>query len=168
MPTPSGIPTPTPSGTGVPWGYISHVTDTQFEEASAALDRALLRVIGLPESVEIREFENAVYAMTTKINTLAGNFTLSQLIVLLPELITDGLALWEKVEPHVAGAVNRKEFVSKVITYVYRKYDPDISFLVEPFESMVENMILGAIPGLMDNIEGQLEKLLERIRGLFG
>jgi hypothetical protein len=151
----------------VPFSYISTVTDAEFEEASAALDRALLRAIGLPEEVEIREFENAVYAMTDKINTLAKNFTLSNLIVLLPELITDGLALWEKVEPLVKDKMERKVFVTKVITYVYRKHDPDIPFLVEPFESMVENMILGAIPGLIDNIEGQLEKLMEKVKKLF-
>jgi len=165
MPTPSGIPLPTPSG--IPFSYISNVTDIEFEDASAALDRALLRAIGLPEDVEIREFENAVYAMTAKLNTLTDNFTLSALIVLLPELITDGLALWEKVKPHIATKMDRKEFVGKVITYVYRKHDPDIPLLVEPFETMVENMILGAIPGLMDNIESQLEKLLEKVKGLF-
>lgn len=161
---------PEPSGTGptVSFSYISNVTDVQFEEASAALDRALLRAIGLPEDVEIREFENAVYAMTNKINTLTDNFTLSQLIVLLPELIADGLALWEKVEPKVSGEMDRKEFVSRVIKYVYRKHDPDIPFLVEPFETMVENMILGAVPGLIDQVEGQLAKLIEKIQKLFG
>jgi len=159
---------PTPSGISIPFSYFSNVTDTEFEEASAALDRALLREIGLPEDVEIREFENAVYAMTNKIDALTSKFTLSQLIVLLPDLITDGLALWEKVEPKVSGQMERKEFVSRVIKYVYRKHDPDIPFLIEPFESMVENMILGAIPGLIEQIEGQLTKLIEKVQKLFG
>ena len=157
---------PDASGT-VPFSDLSTVTDVEFDEASAALDRALLRAIGLPEDVEIREFENAVYAMTAKFNTLTADFTLANLIVLLPELITDGLAVWEKLEPKVADTMERKEFVAKVITYVYRKHDPDIPFLVEPFESMIENMILGAIPGLIDNLEGQLSKLLESVKKLF-
>lgn len=159
---------PTPSGLPVPFSYVSNVTEAEFEAASAALDRALLRAIGLPEEVEIREFENAVYAMTDKINALAKDFTLGKLIAVLPELITDGLALWEKVEPNLTTPMDRKEFVAKVITYVYRKHDPDIPILVEPFESMVENMILEAIPGLIDNIEEQLSKLIEKIKKLFG
>jgi len=158
MPTPSGL---------ISFSYLSTVNDVEYEAASVALDRALLRVIGLPEDVEIRAFENAVYGMTDKVNVLASNFTISNLIVLLPELITDGLALWEKVEPIVKDEMDRKVFIQRVITYVYRKHDPDIPVLVEPFETMVENMILNAIPGLIDNAEEQLQKLIDRLSKLF-
>lgn len=157
-----------PEPSGLSWGYVSNVTDQQFEEASAALDRALLRAIGLPEEVEIREFENGVYAMTARVKELIADFSVSKFITILPMLIADGEALWEKVKPSVSDSIERKEFIKNVIRYVYRKHNPDLPVLVEPFETMVEDMIINAIPGLIDNLEGQIKKLEEKLRSIFG
>jgi len=156
-----------PNPSGLSWGYVSNVTDTAFEEASAALDRALLRAIGLPEEVEIRQFENAVYAMTDRVKELIKDFSVSKFIGILPMLIADGEALWTKVEPHVSDSVERKEFITKVIRYVYRKHNPDLPVLTEPFETLVEDMVINAIPELIDNLEAHLEKLEEKLRGIF-
>lgn len=150
------------------WGYTSNITDKVFEEASAALDRALLREIGLPESIEIREFENGVFAMTERVKNLITNFSVAKFIGILPFLIADGEALWEKVKPKLTEPMDRKVFISNVIRYVYKKHDPDLPVLIEPFETMVENMILGAVPGLIDSLEGQLEKLEAKLRSIFG
>lgn len=147
--------------------YPSNVTEQEFEEASAALDRALLRAIGLPEEVEIREFENAVYAMTEKMKVIVKDFSLSKLIAELPELVMDAAALWEKVEPHVKDKATRNDFITKVVRYVYRKHDPDLPILVEPFETMVEDMIINAVPGLLENLEKKLKELEDILREIF-
>ena len=157
---------PTPSG--LSYGFVSTVTDAEFEEASAALDRALLRAIGLPEEVEIREFENAVYAMTEKVKTLVVDFSISKFIGILPMLISDGIALWDKVEPKIGDSIERKHFIGSVIRYVYKKHNPDLPVLVEPFETMVEDMILAAVPELIDGLEEQFNALEKKLRSIFG
>ncbi len=154
--------------TSLSWGYVSNVTEQQFEEASAALDRALLREIGLPESIEIREFENGVFAMTEKVKSLVKDFSVGKFIGILPLLIADGEALWSKVKPKLTEPMDRKIFISNVIRYVYKKHNPDLPVLIEPFETIVENMILDAVPGLIDSLEGQLEKLEAKLRSIFG
>lgn len=156
-----------PSG-GLTWGYVSNVTETQYEEAAGALDRALLGAIGLPEDIDIREFENGVYAMTEKVKSLVVDFNVGKFIGILPLLIADGEALWAEVKPKLTEPMERKDFIYRVIRYVYKKHDPDLPVLVEPFETLVENMILGAIPGLIDSLEGQLEKLEAKLRSIFG
>ena len=141
-----------PSGTLPNFGYVSNVTNEQFEEARDSLDRAILRAAGLPVDVEIVEFENAAYAMTDKINILIKDFTVPNLIILLPELIVDALMIWTKLEPKLSTSMDRKQFVTSVIVYAYRKHDPDIPYLVEPYETMVEDMLLAAIPGLINKL----------------
>jgi hypothetical protein len=146
--------------------YVSTVNDEEFAEASAALDRALLKAVGLPEELEIRELENALHAMSGKVKALAVGFSISKLIAVLPELVMDGAALWDQVKPKLDDSVERKDFITKVIRYAYRKNDPDLPVLVEPFETMVENMIINAIPDLLDNLEAQLEKLAEKLKAI--
>ena len=155
---------PTPSG--FTFFAIKRVTPGEVEKASAALDRALLRQIGLPEEVEIRAFENAVIKIGEQLKGLAKNFSLSQLIAVLPSVVLDATALWEQLSPLISDKIERKEFITKVIRYVYRKNDPDLPFLVEPFESMVEEMILNAIPGLVDNLEAKLAELFENLKNI--
>jgi hypothetical protein len=157
MPTPSGL-----------FSYVSNVSDASFEAASEALDRALLKVVGLPEELEIRELENALYDMTEKIKALVSGFTVSKLIAILPGLVMDGAALWDRVESKLSGEVERKEFITAVVRYAYRKNDPDLPVLVEPFETMVENMIINAIPDLLDNLEEKLNELSEKLKKIFG
>ena len=148
------------------WSYVSTVTDEEFAEASAALDVALVKAMGLPEELDVRELENALYAMANKIKALAVGFSISKLIAILPELVMDGAALWESVEPKLKDKIDRKEFITKVIRYAYRKNDPDLPILVEPFETIVEDMIINAIPDLLDNLEKQLEKLAAKLKAL--
>jgi hypothetical protein len=97
---------------------------------------------------------------------LAVGFSISKLIAVLPELVMDGAALWDQVKPKLDDSVERKDFITKVIRYAYRKNDPDLPVLVEPFETMVENMIINAIPDLLDNLEAQLEKLAEKLKAI--
>lgn len=158
---------PLPSGTSLSFHYVTDVTDAEFAEASAALDRALLRVIGLPEEVEIREFENTTYAMTLKVKSIIDDFTVSKLIAILPELVFDAMALWEKVQPMVSDEMGRKEFATKLIRYVYRKHDPDLPMIPEPFETMVEDMIINAVPDMIDGLESKLKVLFDKLREIF-
>ena len=164
MTLPSGT---APSG-GLSYGFVSTVTDAEFDEASAALDRALLRAIGLPEDVEIREFENAVYAMTEKVKAVITNFSISKFIGMLPMLISDGIALWDKVEPRIGDQIERKFFISAVVRYVYKKHNPDLPVITEPFETMVEDMVLAAVPELIDGLEEQFNVLEKKLRSIFG
>jgi hypothetical protein len=162
MPTPSGLPSPS----GYTFFAIKRVAPAELEAASAALDRALLRQIGLPEEVEVRAFENAVLKISGELKSLAKDFSLSQLIAILPSIVMDAAALWEQLSPLISNKIERKEFITKVIRYVYRKNDPDLPFLIEPFESMVENMILNAIPGLIDNLEAKLAELVGNLKNI--
>lgn len=155
---------PTPSG--FKFQLISHVSDAQFEAASAALDRALLRQIGLPEEVEVREFENTVNKLADQVRVLAKNFSLSSLIAILPGIVMDVTALWEKLSPRISDKIERKEFITKVVRYVYRKNDPDLPFIPEPFETMIENMIIDAIPGMVDNLEAKLSELVNSLKNI--
>lgn len=155
---------PTPSG--YTFFAIKRVSPTEFEKASAALDRALLRQIGLPEEVEVRAFENAIIKISGDLKALAKDFSLSSLIAVLPGIVMDATSLWEQLSPKISDKIERKEFITKVVRYVYRKNDPDLPFLVEPFESMVEDMILNAIPGLVDNLEAKLGELLNNLKNI--
>ena len=156
------------SPSGQTWYLVERFTEADFEAASAALDKALLRQIGLPEDVDIRAFENAIADMAEKIKFLASDFSLSRLIAILPVLVMDGAALWEQLKPNLEGKIERRDFITRVIRYIYRKNDPDLPFLVEPFETLVEEMIINAIPELLDNLETKINELLERLgRTLF-
>ena len=154
---------PTPSG--FQFHLINHVSDAEYQLASEALDRALLRRIGLPEEVEVRGFENDINAMADKIKDLAKDFSLSTVIAVLPNIVLDASALYEKLAPKLGDSIERKEFITKVVRYVYRKNDPDLPYLIEPFETMVENMILDAVPQLLDNMEAKLNELVQKIAG---
>jgi hypothetical protein len=138
--------------------FISTVSDASFEAASFALDRALLRVIGLPEEVEIREFENSVTLMIARVKVLINDFSLSKVMDILPLLIEDGAQLWVNLEPKVSGKIERKDFITKLIRYVYKRVDPNIPILPEPFESLTEEILLSAIPSLVDYVENLLDK----------
>ena len=158
----SGIP---PSGS-VPfyWHYKSQVNTSAFDKASDAFDRALLKTIGLPDSMDIRIFENTLAKMTGEITKLASAFSVSALIAILPNIIIDGTELWAILEPKFKDKITRQDFITKVIRYAYKKANPDLPFLVEPFETMVENMILDAIPGMLDNLDKKLEELLAKFK----
>ena len=161
---------PLPSGTmptGSMFTYVRHVSDAEFTEASAALDRALLKAIGLPENLELHEFENTLYSLSSQIQNIVVDFTLAKLISILPGLVIEASALWDRVGPQVQTGTNRKEFVARVITYAYKKNDPDLPFLPEPFETVVEDMILAAIPGMLDNLEAKLNELAEKLKKYF-
>lgn len=160
-PTPSGLPAP--SGTKTVFTIISHVNETDFQKASDALDRALLRKVGLPEEVEIREFENEITAMALQIRAITKDFTLSKLIALLPNLVMDAAVLYEKVNPILKNKVSRIDFISRVIRYAYKKNDPDLPYLIEPFETMVEDMILNSVPGLLINLEKKISDIINNI-----
>ena len=153
MPTPSGIP--------LPFQYLSSVSDIQFDAATDALDRALLRQIGLPEDVDVRIFENAVFNIVNKVNTLIRSFTLSTAIWIIPEIIQDGINLYETMEPVVKDKVDRNDFISRVIVYAYKKYDPDLPIIPEPFETMVENLILAAVPDLVTKGQDGIEEVVQ-------
>ena len=178
MTTPSGTPSGTPMPTGTPSGipisfqYINRVGNDEFDAATDALDRALLRKIGLPEDVDVLQFEAAVFNIINKIDSLIRNFTLSTSIWIIPEIIEDGIALYDKMKPTIEGKIERNEFISRVIVYAYKKHDPDLPVLVEPFETMVENLILGAVPslvtsgqdGLADILQGWIDRLTRFFR----
>lgn len=156
-----------PSGTvSTPeWGYVSNVGAEEFEEASAALDRALLRAIGLPEDVEIRAIENGLYELTEKVKVLVEDFSLEALLVVLPELVIDGAALWDRVEPKLKDKVDRVQFVGAVVRYAYRKNDPDIPYIPEPFETSIEDALLNAVPKLLVKLDDWLENLWKKAFG---
>jgi hypothetical protein len=156
---------PTPSG--VSWSYISTVSDTEYEEASASLDRALLAAIGLPEDMEMREIENELYALSEKVKAIVEDFSVAKLIGILPDLIIDAAALWEKVEPSLATGTDRKDFITKIVRYAYRKNNPDIPFIPEPFETVIEDMIIGAIPTLLDTLEAKFEEITDKLKEIF-
>jgi hypothetical protein len=163
MPTPSGQPSPS----GFTFFAIHRVSDIAVERASDALDRALMNQIGFPEGLEIREMENDLNAMAGKVRLLAINFTLSKLVAILPVLVMDGANLYEKLKPRFQGPVERKQFVTQVIKYVYKKANPDLPYLVEPFETMVEDMILNSVPDLLDNLEAKLNELISKLTVFF-
>ena len=152
----------------ITWGYISNVTEQEFEQASAALDRALLNAIGLPEDIDIREFENGVYAMTERVKSLVVNFSVAKFIGILPLIIADAEALWSVVGPKLSEPMERKDFIARVVRYVYKKHNPNLPVLVEPFETIVENMILDSVPELIDSLEEQIKKLEDRLKKIFG
>ncbi|MCI0558118.1 MAG: hypothetical protein MN733_06455 [Nitrososphaera sp.] len=156
-----------PAPSGFTFSAIKRVSPIEIEKASEALDRALLREIGLPEEVEIREFENAVAAIAEQVKFLATDFSLSKLIAVLPAIVMDGAALWERLEPKLSGKIERKEFITKVVRYVYRRNDPDLPYLIEPFETLVEDMILNAVPELVDNLEVKLAELIGKLTSIF-
>ena len=156
---------PTPSG--ISWAYISNISDVEFEEASAALDRALLKAIGLPEELELREIENELYVLSEQVKAIVTDFSVSKLIGILPDLIIDAAALYEKVEPKLATGTDRKDFITKVIRYAYRKNDPDLPFVPEPFETIIEEMILNAVPVLLDKLEAKFDEITEKLKALF-
>ena len=147
--------------------YVSRVSDKEFAEASAGLDRALLKAIGLPEDMELREFENTLHSLTEQIKSIVVDFSLSKLISILPGLVMEAAALWDRVEPKIGTTTDRKEFITKVIRYAYKKNDPDLPFIPEPFETMVEDMIIAAIPDMLDNLEKKLGELAEKLKGFF-
>ncbi len=156
---------PTPSG--ISWSYISTVSDTEFEEASAALDRALLKAIGLPEELEVREMENELYAISEQVKAIVTDFSVSKLIGILPDLIIDAAALYEKVEPKLTTGTDRKQFITNVVRYAYRKNDPDLPVVPEPFETIIEEMILNAVPILLDKLEAKFDEITEKLKALF-
>ena len=156
---------PTPSG--ISWSYISNVSDTEYAEASAALDRALLAAIGLPEDMELRDIENELYALSEKVKAIATDFNVAKLIGILPDLIIDAAAIWEKVEPKLGTGTDRKDFITKIIRYAYRKNDPDLPFIPEPFESVIEDMIINAIPTLLDVLEAKFEEITDKLKTIF-
>jgi len=148
----------TPSG--ITFTYISHVDENRFDAASAALDKALLRQIGLPEDVDIRLFENSVLTIINKVSTLINNFTLSNAIWIIQSIIDDVTALWDNMESVLSEKISRDDFISRTIIYAYRKQDPDLPFLVEPFESMVEKIILSMVPTIVAQADKGLEPLI--------
>ncbi len=141
--------------------YLSRVSDEEFKSASTALDTALLRAIGLPEDVDIRGFENAIYKIINKVNSLIRDFTLSTAIWVIPDVIEDAEELYKTMKPTIKDKVSRTDFISRVIVYAYRKHDPDLPVLVEPFESMVENIILNSVPTLVEKADSGLEPIIE-------
>jgi hypothetical protein len=149
------------------YSYVSTVTDAEYAEASASLDKALLAAIGLPEDVEIREFENTLYHLSEQIKNIVTDFSLAKLIAVLPNLIMEGAALWEKVEPHVSDSIDRKVFIQRVIRYAYKKNDPDLPVIPEPFETIVEDMIIASIPDMLDNLEAKLNELAAKLKDFF-
>jgi len=161
MGTPSGV---TPSG--FMFTLVSTVSPSDFQAATDALDRALLRQIGLPEEVEVRAFENAVIKLGEEFASVLKDFSLSKIIAILPSIVLDATALWEDLAPKISDKIMRKDFISKVVRYAYRKNDPDLPFLIEPFETMVEDMILNAVPGLVDNLEAKLAELAAKLKKL--
>lgn len=156
---------PTPSG--IPFAYISNVSDVEYEEASASLDRALLAAIGLPEDMEMRDMENELYALSEQVKAIVTDFSVSKLIGILPDMIIDAAALWEKVEPQLGTGTDRKDFITKVIRYAYRKNDPDLPFVPEPFETVIEDMIINAVPVLLDKLEAKFDEIAEKLKALF-
>lgn len=163
FPVPAGSGLPAPSGTKTVFSIGRPISPIDFQKASEALDRALLRKVGLPEEVEIREFENEINEIAGEIKTIVKDFTLSKLIALLPTLIMDAAALYDKLNPVLKNQVSRIDFVSRVIRYAYKKNDPDLPYLVEPFETMIEDMILNAVPGLLLNLETKLSELFQNL-----
>lgn len=161
------------SGTTVPFNfdYVSNVSEAKFKSASEALDRALLRAIGLPEDVDVRAFENAVNGIIIKINDLIKNFSFANALWLIPEIIEDGIALYDEMKPVISDKVERTDFISRTIVYAYKKHDPDLPWITEPFESMVEKLILGAVPSLVekasDGLEPVIQDWIEKLKKFF-
>ena len=159
---------PAPSGMGLSFRYISTVSDVEYEEASAALDRALLKAIGLPEELEVREIENELYAISEQVKVIVEDFSVAKLIGILPDLIIDAAALYDKVLPKLATGTDRKEFITNVVRYAYRKNDPDLPFIPEPLETILEDMIIAAVPLLLDRLEAKYEEIIIMVRKFFG
>lgn len=149
------------------WKYTSRVSETKYAEASAALDKALLDTIGLPESIDIRDIENGLYSISEKVKYTLQNFSLSKLIGELPSIISDALVLWEKIEPKVKDSISRKDFAVKVIRYGYRRNDPDIPVIPEPFETIIEDLILNAVPILIDKLDTLGNNILNKVKEIF-
>jgi hypothetical protein len=157
MPTPSGL-----------WEFMSPVPEHEIEEAKQALDRALLDEVGLPEDTDIRAMENGLFDIVGMVETIFDDgFKPSRLISSLPLLITKAEELWGGVNGQLSDEIDRKDFIARVIRYAYKKVDPDLPRVSGLVEIMVEDLILGAIPDLVDNLDGIIGRLVDKIKDLF-
>jgi hypothetical protein len=157
MPTPTGI-----------WGFVNPVSSEEITAAKESLDKALLVQIGLPDYIDIRELDNGLFSLVNKVEAIFDqNFKPSRLISSLPELIADAEGLWAAVEPRLKGKIERKEFIGRVITYAYRKVDPNLPLVSGLAERIVESLILAAIPDLVDGLDDLAEQLIAKLKEVF-
>ena len=157
-----------PEASGL-WVFTDPVSSEEIEEAKQSLDRALLAQVGLPEDIDIREMENGLLDLVESVRDIFDEgFKPSRLISSLPILIMKGEALWSAVEAQIGDELQRKDFIGRVITYAYRKVDPNLPVVSGLAEVMIENLILGAIPDLVDNLDNLADSLVEKLKGLFG